>query len=100
MAYQKQTWKNGKDGGTPLSADRLNHIEDGIATIELTPGPQGPAGKDGAKGAKGDTGPAGKDGADGAKGDTGPAGADGFPTEAQWTELVDRVTALEDAATA
>ena len=100
MAYQKQEWKNGKDGGTPLSADRLNHIEDGIATIELTPGPQGPAGKDGAKGATGPAGPAGKDGAKGDTGPAGPAGKDGFPTEAQWTELVDRVTALEDAATA
>lgn len=103
MAYEKQTWKPGKEGATPLSAARLNHIEDGIATIELTPGPQGPqgpAGEDGAKGAKGDTGPAGKDGADGAKGDTGPAGADGFPTEEQWTALEARVTALEDAATA
>lgn len=39
MAYEKQTWKNGKDGGTPVSADRLNHIEEGIAGIELTPGP-------------------------------------------------------------
>lgn len=31
MAYDKQEWKNGKDGGTPVSAKRLNHIEDGIA---------------------------------------------------------------------
>ena len=102
MAYEKQTWKPGKDGATPLSAVRLNHIEDGIATIELTPGPEGPAGKDGAKGAtgpEGATGPAGKDGTKGAKGDTGPAGADGFPSEEQWTALEDRVTALEDAAT-
>ena len=103
MAYEKQTWKN-DDPSTPLSAARLNHIEDGIANVELTPGPEGPqgpagpAGADGAKGAKGDTGPAGADGAKGAKGDkgdTGPAGADGFPSEEQWNALVARVDALE-----
>ena len=103
MAYEKQTWKN-DDPSTPLSAARLNHIEDGIANVELTPGPEGPqgpagpAGADGAKGAKGDAGPAGADGAKGAKGDkgdTGPAGADGFPSEEQWNALVARVDALE-----
>lgn len=31
MAYKPQEWVDGKDGGTPLSADRLNHIEQGIA---------------------------------------------------------------------
>ena len=88
MAYEKQTWKN-DDPSTPLSAARLNHIEDGIANVELTPGPEGPqgpagpAGADGAKGAKGD------------KGDPGPAGADGFPSEEQWNALVARVDALE-----
>lgn len=115
MAYEKQTWKN-DDPSTPLSAARLNHIEDGIANVELTPGPEGPqgpagpAGADGAKGAKGDagpagakgdTGPAGADGAKGAKGDkgdTGPAGADGFPSEEQWNALVARVDALEAGA--
>src|SRR5690606_41003666 len=30
VAYSKQTWTNGPDGGTPLSAARLNHIEDEI----------------------------------------------------------------------
>ena len=115
MAYEKQTWKN-DDPSTPLSAARLNHIEDGIANVELTPGPEGPqgpagpAGADGAKGAKGDkgdtgpagakgdTGPAGADGAKGDKGETGPAGpagADGFPSESQWNDLVARVEALE-----
>lgn len=34
MAYEKQTWNDGEEGGTPLSAERLNHIEDGIATID------------------------------------------------------------------
>lgn len=47
MAYSKQTWNNG-DSGTPLSAARLSHIEDGIhAAMEAaesaagTPGPAG-----------------------------------------------------------
>ena len=31
MAYTKQTWSDGPGGGTPLDADRLNHMEDGIA---------------------------------------------------------------------
>lgn len=30
MAYKKQEWENGKDGNTPITADRLNHIENGI----------------------------------------------------------------------
>ena len=90
MAYEKQTWNNG-DAATPLSAERLNHIEDGIANIELTPGPQGPAG------------PPGADGADGAKGDKGDKGAKGDPgadspiTQAVFDALEARVTALESA---
>lgn len=30
MAYQKQTWENAPSTNSPLSADRLNHMEDGI----------------------------------------------------------------------
>lgn len=30
MAYQKQIWENLPSQNTPLSADRLNHMEDGI----------------------------------------------------------------------
>lgn len=89
MAYEPQVWADGAEGGTPLSAVRLNRIEQGIAGVELTPGPDGP------KGAKGDKGAAGSDGAKGAKGDNGEAGVDGFPTEAQWNDLVARVEALE-----
>lgn len=29
--YTKQDWKDGTDGGTPITAARLAHIEDGIA---------------------------------------------------------------------
>lgn len=31
VAYTKQTWANGPDGLTPISADRLNFMEDGIS---------------------------------------------------------------------
>lgn len=30
IQYIKQAWKAGTSGGTPLSPDRFNHIEDGI----------------------------------------------------------------------
>lgn len=30
IQYVKQVWKAGTSGGTPLSPDRLNHMEDGI----------------------------------------------------------------------
>src|SRR5690242_12345838 len=33
MSYDQQTWNNG-DPGTPLSADRLAHIEAGIANAQ------------------------------------------------------------------
>lgn len=88
MAFTPKTWADGEAGGTPITAAELNRIEQGIADVELTPGPAGKDGADGAKGDKGDKGeqgPAGKD------------GADGFPTEAQWDELVSRVDAIAAA---
>lgn len=30
MAYNEQTWQDGEAGGTPLTAARFNHMEDGI----------------------------------------------------------------------
>lgn len=36
MAYDKQTWANGPAGLTPLSAERLNHMEDGIESSSDT----------------------------------------------------------------
>ena len=30
IEYVKQLWKNGPSGGTPWSAARLNHMEEGI----------------------------------------------------------------------
>jgi len=33
MGYTKQTWNDNASGGTPITAARLNHIEDGIYQI-------------------------------------------------------------------
>lgn len=33
MAYDEQTWLNGTAGGTPISAERLTHMEDGIGRV-------------------------------------------------------------------
>lgn len=30
MAYDPQTWENGRAGGTRINKDRLNHMEDGL----------------------------------------------------------------------
>lgn len=35
-AYVKQTWVNGQGGGTPVSAARLQWIEDGLDTADVT----------------------------------------------------------------
>lgn len=87
MAYEQQEWKPGKAGGTPVSADRLNHMEQGIFDATATPGPRGEKGE---KGDKGDPGAPGKDGAKGdtgakgekgEKGDQGPAGPTQFTPE-------------------
>ena len=66
-AYEKQTWVDGET----ITQSKLDHIEEGIASIELTPGPTGP------KGERGETGPAGAAGPKGEKGDPGPAGPKG-----------------------
>ena len=47
MAYQPKTWET----GNTIEADDLNHIEQGIADIELTPGPKGDTGAQGPAGA-------------------------------------------------
>lgn len=102
MAYTKQTW-NDDDPATPLSAARLNHLEEGIAA-KAEKGDKGDPGADGADGPQGDPGPQGgpgPQGEPGPQGDPGPQGADGadgFPSESQWDELVARVAALESAS--
>ena len=56
MAYEPKTWET----GNTIDAASLNHIEQGIADIELTPGPQGETGPQGPQGTTGATGPAGE----------------------------------------
>ena len=53
-AYDKQTWVDGET----ITKAKLDHIEEGIANIELTPGPKG---EPGTPGEKGDPGPKGAD---------------------------------------
>lgn len=49
MAYEKQTWTDGE----VITKEKLNHMEDGIFNIELTPGPKGDPGQNGATGTRG-----------------------------------------------
>ena len=63
MAYSKHTWTDGE----VITKEKLNNLENGLATVETTPGP---------KGDKGDKGDAGEQGP---KGDTGEQGPKGEP---------------------
>lgn len=68
MAYIPTNWENSPSTSTPLNADNLNKLEQGVKALhdaldsgELKGekgdiGPQGPAGKDGKDGAKGEKG--------------------------------------------
>ena len=49
MAYEPKKWET----GNTITAADMNHIEDGIANIELTPGPPGEKGDTGATGTAG-----------------------------------------------
>jgi len=69
MAYVKNTWRD----GDIITAEKLNHLEDGVE--EGRTGSQGPAGPKGDKGDPGAAGPAGPAGAQGPKGDKGDPGA-------------------------
>ena len=75
MAYKKQTWND----NDVITKAKLDHIEEGIASIELTPGPKGETGAQGPagpQGATGEAGPQGPAGPQGATGEAGPQGAD------------------------
>lgn len=97
MAYQKHTWQNDE----VISAERLNAIENGIAEIELTPGPKGEKGEAGPQGPQGEAGPAGPQGPQGEQGPQGPQGADAVINK---LDKVDALTAesasTQDIATA
>jgi hypothetical protein len=53
-SYEKYTWTDDE----VITKEKLNHIEEGISNIELTPGPKGDPGE---KGEKGDPGQNGAD---------------------------------------
>ena len=100
MAYQKHTWQNDE----VISAERLNAIENGIAEIELTPGPQGatgPKGDTGAqgpKGEKGEVGPAGPQGEQGLQGPAGPQGEVGPQGEKGADAVINKLNKVDALA--
>lgn len=114
MAFEPNKWKSGKDGGTPISADDLNRIEEAGAAKAAkgdpgADGKDGAAGKDGADGKSAfqlaaDAGFGGTEtewldslkGADGKDGSNGKDGADGKDAVAQFTDA--EVAALKALA--
>lgn len=88
MAYSKHTWTDDE----VITKEKLNHIEDGISNIELTPGPKGETGAVGPAGPKGD------------KGDVGPQGPKGADAVITKLNKIDALTAesasTQDIATA
>lgn len=71
MAYIPTNWENSPSTNTPLNADNLNKLEQGVKALHDA---LGSGELKGDKGEKGDPGPAGKDGKDGAKGEKGDPG--------------------------
>ncbi len=57
MAYSKHTWTDGE----VITKEKLNNLENGLATVETTPGPKGDKGD---KGDTGEQGPKGEPGSD------------------------------------
>ena len=87
MAYKKQTWND----NDVITKAKLDHIEEGIASIELTPGPKGETG------AQGPAGPQGATGETGPQGPAGPTGPKGEDAVINKLNKVDALTA--DSAT-
>ena len=79
MAYDQQEWADGEAGGTPITADALNHIEAGLA--------------DAASAAD-----AAQNTANGKADPEDIPDVSGFATTSDLTALAARVQALEDAA--
>ena len=57
MAYSKHTWTDGE----VITKEKLNNLENGLATVETTPGPKDDKGD---KGDTGEQGPKGEPGSD------------------------------------
>lgn len=84
LNYRPYTWADGPEGGTPIDADDLNRIEDGIyrahqalESLALNGGLQGPRGERGPEGPQGKRGPAGPEGPPGERGERGLKGDPG-----------------------
>lgn len=77
MAFVPKDWRNGVEGGTPITAEELNRLEGGIHSM-LSAG----KGDKGDKGDPGEPGPQGIQGLKGDKGDKGDPGAQGIQGEA------------------
>ena len=93
MAYIPTNWENSPSTNTPLNADNLNKLEQGVKALHdtLDSGElKGEKGDIGPQGPEGPEGPAGKDGAQGPKGEKGDPGV--FDVESL-TE--DDITALK-----
>lgn len=87
MAYTPTQWENSPSTNTPLNADNLNKLEQGVKDLHdaLDSGEL--------KGEKGDIGPAGKDGVNGKDGAQGPKGDPGVFDVESLTE--DDIAALK-----
>src|SRR5699024_12719175 len=80
----------GSEGKSAYEVAVENGFEgDEQAWLDSLIGPEGPQGPPGADG---------KDGEDGVEGPQGPAGNDGFGTEAQYSDIIARLEALESAS--
>lgn len=71
MTYVPTKWENFPSTDTPLNADNLNKLEQGVKDLH------GALDSGELKGEKGDIGPAGKDGVNGKDGAQGPKGDPG-----------------------
>lgn len=80
MAYIPTNWENSPSTNTPLNADNLNKLEQGVKALHDAldsgglkgdKGDKGDIGPQGPQGLHGPTGKDGKDGAQGPKGDPG-----------------------------
>ncbi|WP_195616860.1 collagen-like triple helix repeat-containing protein [Clostridium paraputrificum] len=91
MVYQKHTWQDGE----LITHERLNAIENGIAKIELTPGPKGDTGATGAKGDKGDPGVQGPKGDKGEPGLQGPKGDKGDPGQKGADAVINKLNKMD-----
>lgn len=77
MAYIPTNWENSPSTNTPLNADNMNKLEQGVKALHdaLDSGElKGEKGDIGPQGPQGLQGPAGKDGKDGAQGPKGDPG--------------------------